>query len=179
MQILLEVCDALAELHATGLVHGDIKPANVFLHRGEDGMERVKLLDFGLARDRRSEDGSDADDQRMLGSPPSMAPECFTQPSSAGYSADLYAVGVLAYTLLAGAPPFTGNLIELATQHLYVAPPSLTERSPHRLSDELRELVASCLEKRATRRPSSARALRHALLACPETGGHEELRAAA
>jgi serine/threonine-protein kinase len=163
--ILRDVGEALVAVHDAGFVHRDIKPANVLSCRGRSGF--VKLLDFGLATAALHGAGTEGGDE-IVGSPYNMAPECFTNPDGVGPSADLYALGVLAHTLLTGAPPFAGGgLIDIAAQHLYAEPPSLLERCPS-ASPELRALVASCLEKTAERRPPSARALLRALSACPE-----------
>jgi serine/threonine protein kinase len=176
LSILSELCEALIAVHAAGVVHRDIKPANVFLCEGGGG-HSIKLLDFGLATpasDAAELEGSD----EIVGSPYGMAPECFTNPDKAGPAADLYAVGVLAYTLLTGAPPFArGGVIDIAAQHLYAEPPSLRERCPS-ASAELRAVVASCLEKDAARRPASARVLLQALRSCPEARATELRRRA-
>jgi len=167
VSILLELCEALAAVHDAGVVHRDIKPANVFLCRGQGGARRVKLLDFGLAA-RTGETSGESDDE-IVGSPYAMAPECFTTPGAVGPLADLYAVGVLAYTLLSGAPPFaSGGLIDIAAQHLYAQPPSLSGRGVAGASAQLGAVIARCLEKSPERRPVSARALLRALRACPE-----------
>ena len=162
VRILRELCEALVAVHDAGVVHRDIKPANVFVC---DAGSSIKLLDFGLAS--HAGDETIRSDE-IVGSPYTMAPECFTDPASVGPQADLYAVGVLGHTLLAGAPPFaSGGLIDIAAQHLYAEPPSLLAKAPG-ASAELRAVVARCLEKNAARRPVSARALLRALSACPE-----------
>jgi serine/threonine protein kinase len=175
VRVLLELCDALAAVHDAGIVHRDVKPANVFLARGTSGRSLVKLLDFGLAT-RTGEPTRDSDDE-VVGSPHGMAPECFVDPNALTPAADVYSVGVLAYTLLTGAPPFTGgNLIQIAAQHLHAEPPQLLERCPARVSPELRSVIASCLQKTPERRPASMRALRRALLASPEASSRSAQR---
>jgi serine/threonine protein kinase len=176
VRVLGELCEALIAVHAAGVVHRDIKPANVFVCEGRGGPS-IKLLDFGLATPA-SHDAEIEGSDEIVGSPYGMAPECFTNPGKVGPAADLYAVGVLAYTLLAGAPPFaSGGVIDIAAQHLYAEPPSLRERRPS-VSAELRAVVESCLEKDAARRPASARALLQALRACPEARPTERRRMA-
>ena len=143
VSILSELCEALIAVHAAGVVHRDIKPANVFVCEGGRG-HSIKLLDFGLATPASQVAEGEGSDE-IVGSPYGMAPECFTNPGRVGPAADLYAVGVLAYTLLAGAPPFaSGGVIDIAAQHLYAEPPSLDVRGPS-VSAELRAVVASCL----------------------------------
>jgi serine/threonine-protein kinase len=175
VRVLLELCDALAAVHDAGIVHRDVKPANVFLARGTSGRPLVKLLDFGLAT--RVDEPAGENHDEVVGSPHGMAPECFVDPNAVTPAADLYSVGVLAYTLLTGTPPFTGgNLIQIAAQHLHAEPPQLLERCPARVSPELRSLIASCLQKHPERRPASMRALQRALLACPEASSRSAQR---
>jgi serine/threonine protein kinase len=167
VRVLLELCDALAAVHDAGIVHRDVKPANVFLSRGTARCPVVKLLDFGLAT--RADEGFRENSTDVVGSPHFMAPECFVDANAVTPAADLYSVGVFGYTLLTGAPPFTGeNLIQIAAQHLHAEPPRLVERCPARVSPELRSVIASCLQKKPESRPASIRALRQALRACPE-----------
>ncbi len=101
--LLLVLADALRAIHAHGVVHGDLKPANVFLTASAPG---VKLVDFGLSKveglDRLTRTGE------LAGTPVYMAPELFTGEGGREPDArlDLYALGVLAYQSLAGALPF-------------------------------------------------------------------------
>jgi len=103
LPIALQICDALAAVHAAGVVHRDLKPSNVYLARGRDGREEVKLLDFGVARVEWAE-------PRLtlagvpLGTPGYMAPEQETGVEIDG-RADLYALGALLYRALSGHEP--------------------------------------------------------------------------
>jgi serine/threonine-protein kinase len=171
VHLLLQACNGLAAAHAAGLVHRDVKPANLFLCRGSDGADVLKLLDFGLAKQLDRGDAERSSATLLLGTPGNMAPECFTRPAEVGSPADIYGLGTVAYWLLAGKPVFDGrSLPELAAQHLYEAPAPLPERAPYGVSAELEAIVLSCLEKSPERRPASARALAEALLGCPEAG---------
>ncbi|MFM2246695.1 MAG: hypothetical protein RL071_2769, partial [Pseudomonadota bacterium] len=96
LQALGQVCDAVAALHAHGLVHQDIKPANVMLREGGDAV----LLDFGLAQ-------AEDEPSRGLGTPDYMAPELL-EGEAATPASDVYALGVSAYELLGGEVPFPG-----------------------------------------------------------------------
>jgi serine/threonine protein kinase len=176
VSVLSQLCEALIAVHAAGVVHRDIKPANVFVCGRRNG-HSIKLLDFGLAT-LANQDAEVEGSDEIVGSPYGMAPECFTDPGKVGPAADLYAVGVLAHTLLTGAPPFaSGGVIDIAAQHLYAEPPSLSERCPN-ASSELRAAVASCLEKDVAQRPASARVLLQALRSCPEACATERRRTA-
>src|SRR5262249_47346736 len=97
-QILRPVCAVLAEAHRAGILHRDVKPANILLHRGEDG-EVVKLLDFGIARIEHADVGNLTTAGRLLGTPMYMSPErLLGRPYDP--RADVYGVGVT----LSGAP---------------------------------------------------------------------------
>ena len=98
----MQIADALDAVHAQGIVHRDIKPTNVMLL--PDGT--AKLLDFGVAR--QSDDTTITSTGAIVGSPAYMAPEQVRgEPGT--HSADLWALGVLLYEMLAGRPPFAGN----------------------------------------------------------------------
>ncbi|WP_437724684.1 serine/threonine-protein kinase [Sorangium sp. So ce861] len=94
---------ALDRTHAASIVHRDLKPANIFLSEREDGSVRVKLLDFGIAK-LIAESTAAAGATRNLGTPIYMAPEQFRVGARLTGAADIYALGMIAYTLLVGAP---------------------------------------------------------------------------
>ncbi len=101
---LLEgIASGLAAVHAHGVLHGDLKPANVFLAEGS-GERRVKLVDFGTSKvhglDRLTRTGE------VIGTPIYMPPEILTGDGAIDEGIDIYAMGVLAYQCLAGEPPF-------------------------------------------------------------------------
>jgi serine/threonine-protein kinase len=150
------LCDALAAAHAQGIVHRDVKPANVMLTKAPPGL---KLLDFGIAKlyeDARA-DGDDATSTgAMLGTPAYMAPEQFDTKRGVSDRADVYAVGILLFLLLTGHYPFEG-----ATPRAMMASHLLTEAPDARslattLPDRLALLVSRCLTKTAAERPSAA-----------------------
>ncbi|WP_437317251.1 serine/threonine-protein kinase [Sorangium sp. So ce385] len=94
---------ALDRTHAASIVHRDLKPANIFLAEREDGSVRVKLLDFGIAK-LIAESTAAAGATRNLGTPIYMAPEQFRVGARLTGAADIYALGMIAYTLLVGIP---------------------------------------------------------------------------
>jgi len=126
--ILWQVARALDRAHAVGIVHRDIKPENIFLHKREDGVEIVKLLDFGVAkmRDDLHIDAQSTQAGTLLGTPYFMAPEQVRNtPVSA--QTDVWAIGMLAYRFLAGASYWpsatTGELMAMIL-HEALTPPS-------------------------------------------------------
>jgi serine/threonine protein kinase len=149
------LCDALAAAHAKGIVHRDVKPANVMLTRTAPGL---KLLDFGIAKlyeDART-DGDDATSTgAMLGTPAYMAPEQFDTKRGATDRADVYALGVLLFLLLTGRYPFDEPTPRaMMASHLLTDAPDARSVVPA-VPDRLAELVAQCLRKSPTERPSA------------------------
>ena len=150
-----QVASALAQAHAAGIVHRDVKPANVML--AADG--HCKLLDLGIARLVGATDTHAALTQTgmILGSVPFLAPEVISGRPS-GPAGDLYGLGAVLFALLTGRPPFQGDtLTATLAQHLHasVTPPS-TERSG--VSVELDALVAALLAKQPQDRPTAQQA---------------------
>jgi serine/threonine-protein kinase len=147
-----QVVRALARAHALGVVHRDVKPDNVFiLNRGGD-TDFVKLLDFGIARSLG--EMALTKSNHIYGTPAYMAPEQI-EGGEIGPAADLYAFGCLLYEILSGEVPFSGQMLELFTHHLYSPPPRLLARRPD-LPPALDALVHELLEKSPARRPASA-----------------------
>jgi len=160
--ILAQVCDSLAEAHAAGLLHQDIKPANVFLCRQAEALDLVKVLDFGISRLIEGKASSESREQAM-GTPAFMSPEqILGEP--VGPAADLYALGCMGYFLLSGALPYQGDSFEALSLAHVEAP--IAELPRHVLDETpaaLRQLLVRCLAKRPEHRPVSARVLAQAL----------------
>jgi serine/threonine protein kinase len=164
--LVAQVASALAEAHAAGLIHRDVKPANVMVCERGGMLDVVKVLDFGLAKEKNA--GTDAatrDDGRILGTPLYLPPEALTAPESVDERSDLYSLGALGYFLLTGTAPFTGsNVTDVCYQHLHAAPVPVSLRAPGPIPRELERLVMSCLAKSRAARPGSAALLNAALL---------------
>ncbi|MCX8004702.1 MAG: serine/threonine protein kinase, partial [Burkholderiaceae bacterium] len=161
--VLRGIAGSLSEAHTLGLVHRDIKPANVMLCRRGGEYDVVKVLDFGLIKDIRTEATRDLTRAlRVLGTPAYMAPERIENAASADPRSDLYALGAVGYFLLAGAPPFAAdNDLALAYQVVHKTPPPLPpERA---VPDELADLIFTCLAKDPAQRPQFAADLIEAL----------------
>jgi serine/threonine-protein kinase len=145
--IARQMAAGLAHAHARGLVHRDVKPANVIVVAHDDG-ELVKILDFGLASVLRPEEGAALTvEGTTLGTPRYMAPEQIGC-SKVGPAADLYALGVTMYEMLAGRPPFEGASF---AEKMQEGPPPLATKSG------LERLVWSLLAPRPEDRPASGR----------------------
>ena len=159
---ILEACEALAEAHANGIVHRDIKPGNLFLAAKPDGASTIKVLDFGISRllDRAlAESSAGTPPKRLLtrgaiGTPPYVAPEQILCASDVDARADIYAIGAVAYFMLSGRRLFEAtDDLALTTLVLNVEPPRLADVAGQPIPAELDLLVAACLEKRREDRP--------------------------
>jgi serine/threonine protein kinase len=154
LRIAEEMAAALALAHARGVVHRDVKPENVFLHRTAGGRTEVRLIDFGIAKSARevklTAKGA------VFGSLRYMAPEQLMDSGAVNASADIYSLGAVLYEMLTGAPPFDGtSFSELSGQIVYCEPPPPSERgSPVPLWLERNVLAA--LAKDPGRRPATA-----------------------
>lgn len=132
--ILHQVALGLERTHEANIVHRDLKPDNVFITRRDDGTLHVKLLDFGIAK--LVERATQPERTKVLGTPMYMAPEQLRGDGRVGASADLYALGHVAYALLAGRPYWhpdaneTDNVFGLIMRVMKGAREKASERAP-------------------------------------------------
>jgi serine/threonine protein kinase len=163
--LLSQLAGALVEAHGVGLVHRDVKPANVMLCERGGRVDVVKVLDFGLTKEMRAvRDVALTDEQRIVGTPLYLSPEAVSAPERVDARSDLYALGAVGYFLLTGAAPFDGdNAIDVCFQHLHAVPMRPSERLGAAVPAQLEALLLSCLEKSPERRPGSAADVRDAL----------------
>ncbi len=160
--IIAQVCAALEEVHAKGMVHRDIKPENVMICERGGEYDFVKLLDFGIVK--RIEQVSDAYPDanrvltrqvRLLGTPAYMAPERIGHPSDVDPRTDVYGVGALIFFLTAGHAPFGGDdQASILREVLATTAPRLADVVPD-VPAALDDLVARCLAKVPQERPGA------------------------
>ncbi len=156
MRLLREIVDGLAHAHRHGVVHRDIKPDNVMLAE-----RHAMLMDFGVAKAL-----SDGTAQHTLtsvgislGTPTYMAPEQAAADPALDQRVDIYAVGVMAYEMLTGAPPFSGTPQAVIAAHITKAPPPLGSNVPPAIA----AIVMKCLAKQPADRFQSADELQQAI----------------
>ena len=170
--ILKHICESLAEAHALGLIHRDVKPANIFITDRGGVPDSVKVLDFGLVKHLASAPDAVqlrevAGEDGIVGTPNFIAPEAIRDPNQCDARSDIYSVGVLGYFLLTGREIFDGQTItELCRKHLDETPVPPSQRLGKPLDTQFESLLLRCLEKDPAVRPQSATALAQQLTAC-------------
>lgn len=148
VQAMLDIAQAIAAAHKAGVLHRDLKPENVRVL--DDG--RCKLLDFGIAQ---SGAGQLTASGYFVGTPEFVAPEVMTG-SAHSVAADVYALGLLFYTMLCGSNPFRGDNVQTTVARVVqLEPPPLSKRLAG-IPVDLAALIHSCLAKDAEQRPASA-----------------------
>jgi serine/threonine-protein kinase len=165
LTIVDQMLAALAYAHARGVVHRDVKPENLLVNFADPRHPSAKLLDFGFARVEDDQDTRLTQIQGdAFGTPLYMAPEQASAKGSVGPATDLYAVGIVLFEFLSGAPPFTGaHGMAVALKHVMEPVPPLVPRVGLSVPLGLDAVVMRCLEKDPVQRPNSAAELRRAL----------------
>lgn len=171
LNIAVQICRALREAHAFGVIHRDLKPGNVFLVEDADEADYVKVLDFGLVKLFRPEKEADEDHGggmlgegdpeltrtgTLLGSPKYMSPEQI-QGHALDPRTDIYSFGVILFQMMAGKAPFTGATgVDVIYKHVHLDVPSIAEVSPQvECPIALEAVIQKCLKKRREERYSS------------------------
>ena len=159
VHLMKQVCASLAEAHRIGLVHRDVKPANVMLCERGGTFDVVKVLDFGLVKELESgEDAGVTATGHFVGTPLFIAPEAVAAGTVTPRS-DVYAVGAVAYALVTGQNVFKGNSgVEIVGHHLHTRPVPPSERLGRAVAPVLERLILDCLAKRPEDRPADAAA---------------------
>jgi len=168
--LLRQVCGALQEAHRSGLVHGDIKPANILSCCMGGSYDFVKVLDFGLVRRDSSQDLSDEPtlDGVTPGTPAFMPPEIAIGRKRIDGRSDIYALGCVAYFLLTGTHVFSGDTaVATVVDHVQKAPVPPSQRTENVIPEALERIIMRCLEKDVEDRFQSAEELSCALAAVP------------
>ncbi len=182
VHLLRQVCFALREAHAAGLIHRDVKPGNVMVCQRGGTCDVAKLLDFGLVQSASElQEGSDGSGRitregMILGTPAYMSPEQAAARPLDGRS-DVYSLGATAYFLLCGKPPFhVGGAMEIIAAQLLQRPKALRDIN-EAIPPDVAEIVARCLAKDPDERFTSIDELEIALRSCACTPHWDDRRA--
>ena len=161
--LLGQIVAGVEAAHDRNILHRDLKPANIFIMQqlrrsgtADDGF--VKVGDFGLAKIVHSDSSETINgpaSRGIVGTPEYMAPEQMREGVMLDARADIYALGAIAYHMLGGRPPFTGNITQLVAQKLLETPASLTTLRSD-ISAAAERVVMQALAKEAEQRPASA-----------------------
>jgi len=171
LNIARQIASALAAAHEKGIIHRDLKPANIMLvppavlatartaSPGGGADEKVKILDFGMAKMADHPRVRTTKPGMLLGTPQYMAPEA-AKGQAVDHRADIYALGVLLYEMLSGSPPFGGTLEKILHAHVNETPPPMSKYNPRvDVTDRAESIIWRCLAKRPEERPRSMREL--------------------
>jgi serine/threonine protein kinase/tetratricopeptide (TPR) repeat protein len=144
--LMSQVLDALAHMHARGILHRDIKPDNILITRGADGHLVAKISDFGIAADAQTDATHLTQPGTLIGTPMYMAPEQMQGRARDTPGLDLYPIGVMLYELVSGKLPFAGHSLAALMAKLSEDPPPLEAQGgsavPPGLSDVIMRLLA-------------------------------------
>ncbi len=180
LHILVQTCCGLEAAHHRGIIHRDLKPANLFVAPTELDPLRTKVLDFGIAKltDTVMAGGVETGTNAIAGTPGYMPPEQARGMRDVDHRADLYSLGAVAYRMITGRLPYTGDSLgEIIYQQLAAPPPDVRQLRPD-LPDAWAHAIMSCLGSEPDMRPPSARHFALAI-ASATPGGVELLRRAA
>ncbi len=169
-KIVIQICEALAHAHQLGIIHRDLKPSNILVYSDhEDGVEKIKVTDFGLAKVVEGESVRTST-FAGAGTLAYISPERLTKRETASFSCDIYAIGVIMFRILSGRLPFDEeNEIELLSQIVERQAPELNSVNKN-VSDSMSAIVSKCLMKQPSDRYESVQKLRSDLESCLNGG---------
>jgi eukaryotic-like serine/threonine-protein kinase len=157
--VLRELMRGVAAAHAKGVIHCDLKPANVFIVDQAYEPNKVKILDFGISKVAEESKSSISDTgSSVLGTPDYMAPEQ-VQGANVDPRTDIYAAGIVIYEALSGAPPFTDRSRARVFMNILREPPPPIQGLREPVPQAFQNLIASLLGKELDQRPPHARAV--------------------
>lgn len=164
IKIISQVCDALEAAHKSSVIHRDLKPENIFL-QNVHGVEKIKVLDFGIAKILRNTNSLELTTDMLVGTPQYMSPEqCQSAPLTP--ASDIYSLGIILFEMLSSQLPFNGDTpVAVAFKHLRATPPSLTKLESS-VPVSVEDVIMKALSKRPELRQSSASMLMEELKKC-------------
>ncbi|HEY6929029.1 MAG TPA: serine/threonine-protein kinase, partial [Thermoanaerobaculia bacterium] len=179
VHVLRQVSEALAEAHRSGLIHRDVKPANILLSERGGRPDFAKVLDFGLVKSVSSTSAAMTADNVLLGTPYYMAPEAVRSPEQVDARSDLYSLGATGYFLLTGKAVFEGTSADILASLLRDRPQPPSKRLGRPIPASLETLLLQTLSKDPDQRPESMEAFAAALASCQDVTPWSEADAAA
>ncbi len=187
--LLVQILEGLGAAHALGIVHRDVKPANIMIQGAETDSPFARILDFGVSKvdadpldavpaDMNTQEGFEMGltlPGAFSGTPVYMSPEqC--RGAELDHRSDIYAAGVLMYEMACGQPPFSATTaLALLTKHVLEAPEPPSRIASHPIPHALDDLIMRCLEKDPDNRPASVRVLIEDLQAIASDASNPDL----
>lgn len=174
--VIIQACRGLGHAHRRGLVHRDIKPGNLMVSPDN----HVTIMDFGIVKEASAPEGENLTRTGMVfGTPEYMAPEQAQGQGVPGPTADLYSLGVVAYEMLTGEPPFKGDTpFSVVLKHIKEPPTPLLQQIPE-ISGEFQAAIFRAMEKAPEHRYPNAEVMAETLTAINPTHGSTSLPPAA
>jgi serine/threonine-protein kinase len=160
VELVVQTCEVLSEAHEIGIVHCDLKPANLFCVKRPGGRLSIKVLDFGISK-LMTEDPTTA--RGIMGSPAYMSPEQIRSAHSVDARADIWAIGVVLYELLTGILPFTGRTLPGMLTSIAIEPTPSVRHLRVDVPVALDAAIQTCLQMDPAARYPSASDLARAL----------------
>lgn len=172
IHLVRQLCESLREAHRAGLVHRDVKPGNIHVCERGGVYDVIKVLDFGLVKDVKSVDAdTELTGDIAFGTPGFVAPEAIRDSRKATAVSDIYAVGAVAYALLAARPIFDeSNKVKLLLRQLNEDPTRPSEHRAQPIPSDLEDLVMAMIQRDPDRRPRSMDDVLDQLDACAQAG---------
>jgi tRNA A-37 threonylcarbamoyl transferase component Bud32 len=158
VELALQLCLGVAEIHSAGWIHRDLKPSNVLIEDLSGDVRRVRIVDFGIVRESQPIDHS-AQSSLIAGSPHYMAPEQIVNPRAVEIRTDVWSFGVIFYEMLTGQLPFQAQSSDEYLASVALDPPISVEEHRPGLHPSLRELLTLCLSKNVEKRPADMAAV--------------------
>ena len=168
---VLQACEALADAHAAGVIHRDLKPGNLFLTRKNDGTPVIKVIDFGISKlavtgeagSPENGTGDMTQTAMLMGSPYYMAPEQMASARDVDARSDIWSLGIILHTLLTGTPPFKAPSVMAIFELILAGAPRLRSVLPS-APEGLEKIILKCLQKDRNERYANVADLAAALV---------------
>jgi serine/threonine-protein kinase len=165
VDLVVQACEAVSEAHALGIIHRDLKPENLFLCEASGGQKLVKLLDFGISKQRVDETSPQLTAfGESVGSPNYMSPEQMSAPDQVDERSDVWSLGVVLYELLTGTTPFHAETVPFVYARVLGGAPTPLATVRGDLPNAVQSLLDRCFCKDPKDRFANAQELSQALL---------------
>jgi serine/threonine protein kinase len=162
-RLVEQLCEVLQAAHATGIIHRDLKPSNLMVVDPDTPHEKIKVMDFGLAKlhgQASAHDSNDSGAEFVVGTPAYICPEQIRNQET-DHRGDLYSVGVILYQMLTGKLPFAGtSTMDILLAQAHDSPPPFADvGAANTVSPAIERVILMCLAKDPDERPQNAREL--------------------